>query len=226
MKELQELEAAAGHHFKDPGLLEMAMTHSSYYNEHRKSSAGCNERLEFLGDAVLETVSSEYLYRRYPEKKEGELSRLRAAMVCEPSLAKCARAAGIPEQLRLGHGEEHLGGRNRDSLTSDALEALIGAVYLDAGFAAAADVVKRLVLTRLEEEDLFIDRKTLLQEMAQEDGLSVEYRLLKEEGPAHMKTFTVEALIGGRVLGTGTGHTKKAAEQAAAREAMARCPGD
>lgn len=221
MKNLQELEKRIGYSFRDRGLLEQAMSHSSYANEKRKGHLGSNERLEFLGDAVLELVSSMFLYDRYPELPEGELTRRRAGLVCEPSLAACARECGIPESLLLGKGEEMTGGRKRDSLVSDALEALIGAIYLDGGFDDARDFILRRVLNDAGKRELFHDSKTILQELLQEHGSNpLRYQLIREEGPDHDKQFTAQVSVEDRVLGTGTGHTKKAAEQAAAYQAV------
>ena len=222
-RELKELEQKIGYQFQDEKLFAQAMTHSSYANEHRLSKAGCNERLEFLGDAVLEVVSSDFLFHMYPDKPEGELTKIRASIVCEPTLAYCAGDIDLGSYLLLGRGEEMMGGRGRDSIVSDALESLIGAMYLDGGFEPAQAFVMKFILNDLEDKRIFYDSKTVLQEMVQEGGNHpVEYRLLKEEGPDHSKSFTVEALINGESMGTGTGHTKKAAEQAAALEAIRR----
>lgn len=197
------------------------MSHSSYANEKRRGHLGSNERLEFLGDAVLELVSSEFLFEKYRERPEGELTRKRASLVCEPSLALCAREYGVDKYLLLGKGEEMTGGRNRDSLVSDALEALIGAIYLDGGLANAKEFILKVVLKDVEHRELFYDSKTILQELVQEHGTNpLQYQLLKEEGPDHNKKFTVEVSVDGKVLGCGSGHTKKAAEQAAAYEAV------
>lgn len=221
MKNLHDLEARIGYRFGDFGLLEHAMSHSSYANEKRKGRLGSNERLEFLGDAVLELVSSEFLFEKYKDRPEGELTRKRASLVCEPTLAACAREYGIDKALLLGRGEELTGGRNRDSLISDALEALIGAIYLDGGLANAKEFILRAVLSDVEHKELFYDSKTILQELLQEHGNNpLKYRLVKEEGPDHNKQFTMEVSVEGRILGTGCGHTKKAAEQAAAYEAV------
>ena len=195
--------------------------HSSYTNEKHLPKYRCNERLEFLGDAVLELVSSEYLFKESPHTPEGELTKTRASMVCEPSLALCARDIGLGDYLLLGKGEEATGGRERDSVTSDAMEALIGAVYLDGGFTSAKEFIHRFVLTDLEDKKLFYDSKTILQEMVQ--GMkagTISYRLTGEEGPDHDKSFYVEVLIGDRAYGEGKGRTKKAAEQQAAYRAI------
>jgi ribonuclease-3 len=220
MTYLEELEDRIGYHFKDRELLLTAVTHTSYANEHRKKNCQHNERLEFLGDAVLELVSSEYLFHGHPEMGEGQLSKTRASLVCEPSLAKCAARMGIPKFLRLGNGEEQMGGRTKDSITADAVEAIIGAVFCDGGFEEARKVVRRHVLSDIRKEDLFSDKKSYLQELLQEHNHAVEYRLIDEKGPDHMKSFTVAAVIDGTVCGTGSGRTKKAAEQAAAEEAI------
>lgn len=216
----EALENAIGYRFSNKELLQQALTHTSYANEHRKQGCPHNERLEFLGDAVLELVSSGYLYERYPEKPEGELSRLRASMVCEPSLAKCARELGLPGCLRLGRGEELMGGRTKDSLISDALEAVIGAVYLDGGFPAARELVLKHILLTLSPEDLFMDAKTRLQELLQDRNRNVEYAVLQETGPDHDKHFLVAACLDGVTLATGEGRTKKAAAQEAALAAL------
>lgn len=218
---LKELEEIIGYKFKNRHYLEQAMTHSSYANEKKLGKLGCNERLEFLGDAVLELISSDFLYGEFPQVPEGELTKKRASLVCEPSLAYCAREFGLPQFLMLGKGEDMTGGRNRDSIVSDATEALLGAIYLDGGFANAKEFVLRFILNDMEHKQLFYDSKTILQEIVQEDGSGpVEYPLIREEGPDHNKSFTVKAVVNGRVCGQGTGHTKKAAEQAAAYEAL------
>lgn len=220
-KKLKELEKKIGYDFRDFSLLKTAMMHSSYTNERHLEKYRCNERLEFLGDAVLELVSSEFLFRESPRVSEGELTKTRASMVCEPSLAMCARDIGLGDYLLLGKGEEATGGRKRDSITSDAMEALIGAIYLDGGFTSAKEFIHRFVLTDLEDKKLFYDSKTILQEMVQADrNREISYRLVGEKGPDHNKSFSVEVLIGGDVYGAGQGRTKKAAEQQAAYEAI------
>ena len=220
-KKMKELEEKIGYTFRDPALLQTAMMHSSYTNENHITKHRCNERLEFLGDAVLELVSSEFLFRKSPKMPEGRLTRLRASMVCESSLAMCAADIGLGEYLYLGKGEEATGGRQRDSVTSDAMEALIGAVYLDGGFTNAKEFIHRFVLTDLEDKQLFYDSKTILQEIVQAGGNGrVSYRLTGEEGPDHDKSFCVEVKIGDAVFGSGKGRTKKAAEQQAAYQAI------
>lgn len=216
-KKLKALENRIGYEFRNRNLLILALTHSSYANEKKLGKAGCNERLEFLGDAVLELISSDFLYKKFTQIPEGELTKKRASLVCEPSLAYCARDFGLPQYLLLGKGEDMTGGRNRDSIVSDATEALLGAIYLDGGFASAKEFVLKFILNDLENKQLFYDSKTTLQEIVQaqyEDD--VQYVLVKEEGPDHNKSFYVEALLGDKKLGEGCGHTKKAAEQQAA----------
>lgn len=214
---LSELEKKIGYCFRDKELLKRSMLHSSYANENGLFKYECNERLEFLGDAVLELISSEFLFHGNEKMPEGELTRLRASMVCEPSLAYCAGQIGLGDYLLLGRGEEATGGRHRASVTSDAMEALIGAVYLDGGFANAKELVHRFVLNDLERRKLFYDSKTILQEMVQaERSTQIDYRKLGETGPDHDKVFRYAVYIGSKRYGVGTGHTKKAAEQEAA----------
>ncbi len=219
---LKELEQKIGYTFRNPMLLRQAMCHSSYANEHRNQSIHDNERLEFLGDAVLEVISSDFLFHHYPEMPEGKLTKLRASIVCEPTLALCAAEINLSNYLLLGKGEEHTGGRTRNSIVSDAMEALIGAIYLDGGFANAKEFVERFVLTDIEHKKLFYDSKTILQEIVQRDYKEeeVRYVITGESGPDHAKTFEVEVRIGAMVAGTGCGSTKKAAEQEAAYRAI------
>ena len=212
------LEKKSGYHFQNPHLLKQAMTHSSYANEHKAKGYHDHERLEFLGDAVLEVVSSEFLFRHYPALPEGDLTKLRASIVCEPTLALCARELDLGDFLLLGKGEEHTGGRKRDSIVSDAMEALIGAIYLDGGFASAKEFVHRFIMTDIEHKKLFYDSKTILQEQVQKnwhDG-EISYVLTGEEGPDHDKTFLVDLYVAGEKKSSGKGRTKKAAEQDAA----------
>lgn len=226
---LERLEEKIGYCYKKKELLQQALTHSSFANEQKINKSRDYERLEFLGDAVLELVSSEFLFHSNPDMSEGKLTRLRASMVCEPSLAYCARDLELHEYIRLGKGEEMTGGRHRDSIISDVMEAVIGSLYLDGGFQAAHDFIHRFILTDLEDKILFYDAKTVLQEMIQETPQgSLNYRLIKEEGPDHDKVFVVEAYINGKPVSQGQGRTKKAAEQQAAYEAilMLRKQGD
>lgn len=221
-QDLLELEKKAGYQFHDRRLLERAMTHKSYINEAHMEKYESNERLEFLGDAVLELVTSEFLFQDEAKFPEGELTRMRASIVCEPALAFCARQLDLGGYLRLGKGEEATGGRNRDSLTSDALEALIGAIYMDGGFTNAKEFIHKVVLSDLENKKLFFDSKTILQEVVQARfrDQRVTYRLMGEEGPDHDKSFRTAVRIGDEIYGTGTGHTKKRAEQEAAYHAL------
>lgn len=218
---MEQLEQTIGYTFRNKKLLRQALTHSSYANEKKLGKLGCNERLEFLGDAVLELISSDVLYTRFPKIPEGELTKKRASLVCEPSLAYCARQFDLPKYLFLGKGEDMTGGRMRDSIVSDATEALLGAIYLDGGFEKAREFVLRFILNDMEHQQLFYDSKTILQELVQEKGKqAVEYVLTGESGPDHNKQFSVEVQVNGKTAGTGTGHTKKAAEQAAAYQAI------
>ena len=220
-RELVELEKKINYTFKDKSLLTKAMRHSSYANEKHLPKYECNERLEFLGDAVLELVSSEFLFYEHKTKPEGELTKLRASMVCEPALAYCAKEIDLGDYLLLGKGEDANGGRLRASITSDAMEALIGAIYLDGGFANAKEFILKFVLNDLEHKKLFYDSKTILQEIVQAHfPYGVVYHLIKEEGPDHNKSFTVAVHIGEECYGEGTGRTKKAAEQEAAYHAI------
>lgn len=221
MADLNEFQSKIGYTFKNQHLLEQALTHSSYANEKHMKKHSDNERLEFLGDAVLEIVSSEFLFINYPQKPEGELTKLRASIVCEPTLALCTKPLDLGKYLRLGRGEDHTGGRKRKSILSDALEAVIGAIYLDGGFTNAKEFVLRFIMTDIENKQLFYDSKTILQEQIQsETEEPIHYELVKEEGPDHNKRFTVNVVLGEKVLGSGSGRTKKAAEQEAAYRAL------
>ncbi|MDE7310501.1 MAG: ribonuclease III [Eubacterium sp.] len=221
MRKQLEFQQVIGYTFQQAGLLQQALTHSSYANEKRMKRHSDNERLEFLGDAVLEVVSSEYLYSHFPDMPEGELTKLRASLVCEPTLAYCTKELHLGDYLLLGRGEDRTGGRNRSSILSDALEAVIGAIYLDGGFASAKEFILKFILTDIEHKQLFYDSKTILQETVQGRGLgAMDYKLIGESGPDHDKMFQVELRIGGRKKSTGEGHTKKAAEQEAAYKAL------
>ena len=214
---LSKLEAVIGYKFKNQRLLAHAMTHSSFANERHWDKTKCNERLEFLGDAVLELLSSEFLFKNYPTMPEGEMTKLRASLVCEPTLAFCAEDISLGDYLLLGKGEDQTGGRKRPSVVSDAMEAMIGAIYLDGGLANAKEFVHRFILNDIEHKQLFYDSKTILQEIVQAEYKdSLVYEMVKEDGPDHNKTFEVCVKIGGRVIGRGTGRTKKSAEQVAA----------
>ena len=214
---LKELEKRIGYKFQDFSLLKHALMHSSYTNEKHLPKYQCNERLEFLGDAVLELVSSEFLFLENPKEPEGKLTKTRASMVCEPTLAFCTRDLELGKYLLLGKGEDLTGGRERKSILSDALEAVIGAIYLDGGFASAKEFIDRFILNDIEHKKLFFDSKTILQEVVQAKAEGeLSYQLIREEGPDHDKKFIVEARIGAKTYGQGTGRTKKGAEQEAA----------
>lgn len=222
MKELlARLQEQIGYRFQDEGLLKQAVTHSSFSNEQKINKLGNYERLEFLGDAVLEMISSEFLYRENPDMPEGQLTRMRASMVCEPALAYCARDIDLGSYILLGKGEEATGGRKRDSITSDVMEAVIGAIFLDGGIEEAKKYIYRFILSDLENKILFMDSKTLLQEEIQKNNTAqLHYELVDETGPDHDKEFHVKAYLDGKEIGTGVGRTKKAAEQKAAYEAL------
>lgn len=220
---IEELEHEIGYSFKNKLLLKQALTHSSFANEQKINKYGDYERLEFLGDAVLELVTSEFLFHDNQTMSEGELTKLRASMVCESALAYCARMFGLEEYIQLGRGEEMTGGRNKDSIISDVMEAIIGAVYLDGGMNNASLFINKYIFADLENKQLFYDAKTTLQEYVQRDNKALlHYELISEEGPDHDKNFIVEAKIDETIIGTGSGKTKKAAEQKAAYEALKR----
>lgn len=223
MRTIKEFQQVIGYEFKDENLLKQALTHSSYANEKRMKRLSDNERLEFLGDAVLEAVSSEFLYLNYKNLPEGDLTRLRASMVCEPTLAFCTREIQLGDYVFLGKGEDMTGGRQRKSVLSDAMEAVIGAIFLDGGFDRAKAFVLQYIMTDIEHKRMFYDSKTILQEVCQgQFKQNVTYRLISEEGPDHAKVFTVEVCVGDEFLGKGTGNTKKAAEQEAAYHGLIR----
>lgn len=218
---LGELEEKIGYFFADKKLMRQALTHSSYANEMKINKYDDYERLEFLGDAVLELVTSDFLFRERRENSEGKLTKLRASIVCEPALASCAREISLEQYILLGKGEEATGGRGRDSIVSDVMESLIGAIYLDGGLEEASAFIHRYVLSDLEHKQLFYDAKTTLQEIIQqENNGALRYKLVKEEGPQHDKIFDVEAYVGEKLVGAGSGHSKKAAEQQAAYQAL------
>ena len=219
-KKFLELEKKIGYEFENFDLLVNALTHSSYANEHHIAYKGNNERLEFLGDAVLELTSSEFLFYQYTDLPEGKLTKKRASIVCEPTLALCARAIKLDTFIRLGKGEELTGGRSRDSIVSDACEAVIGAIYLDGGFANAKEFVNKFILNDLDNKKLFFDSKTILQEVIQGLGKEVDYEFIGEEGPEHNKQFVVAAVVDGLFNIKGTGHTKKSSSQNAAYAAL------
>lgn len=218
---MKKLEARLGYRFRNTGLLEHALTHSSYANEHRASGATSNERLEFLGDSILGLIVAEYLFRTHPDMPEGELTRTRAALVCEDSLYEVACTLELGDYLRLGKGEAAGGGRTRPSILADATEAMLAAVYLDGGFDAARGVVQNFILNKEREKAVDRDYKTSLQEHVQRTpGKNVTYRLVEEIGPDHDRVFVMEAAVDGKVMGQGRGRTKKEAEQLAAKAAL------
>ncbi len=222
--EFAKLEERLSYEFSDKSLLKVALTHSSYMNECMDHSRHeCYERMEFLGDAVLELIVSEFLYRKMPDKREGSLSGLRAQLVCEQSLSKLARGLRINEFIILGKGEESCGGRQKSSILCDVFESVLGAVYLDGGFDAACEIVNRELISRYEEI-IVRNYKSELQEMADllEGKPDIEYRTLEESGPDHDKSFTVGVYIGGVQKGVGTGKSKKEAQQLAAAQALGK----
>ena len=213
-----------GYAFKNKTLLENALQHSSYANEHRGGGMRSNERLEFLGDAVLGVVTADYLFCKHPDLPEGDLTRLRAALVCEDSLHEVAQSLELGRHLKLGRGEEQGGGRRRPSILADATESVFAAVYLDGGMEAASELIHRVLLDKGREEaveERRRDFKTELQELVQrKSGSTLGYRLVGSTGPDHAKVFEAAVLLNGEVFSTGTGHSKKEAEQAAAGAAL------
>ncbi len=219
-EKLRELEEKIGYQFQKKELLVQALTHSSFSNEQKINKFVNYERLEFLGDAVLELLSSQFFFENYPDMSEGEMTRMRSSMVCEPALAFCARDLALGQYILLGKGEEATGGRERESITSDVMEALLGAIYLDGGFEEAGRFVQKYILSDLENKQLFYDSKTILQEKIQKAGKQLVYVIVDESGPEHNKIFTVEAKIDGKTVGTGQGRNKKTAEQKAAYQVL------
>ena len=219
---IKDLEAAIGYKFKNITLLQNALTHSSYANEYFRDSLKSNERLEFLGDSVLGMVVAEHLYKTFPDRLEGDLTRMRADMVCEASLAKIAERIDLGQYLLLGHGEEQSGGRNRPSILADAVESVLAACFLDGGMEAARRFIETFVLCNVPQSRLRnVDYKTALQELVQQKkNQQISYQLVGESGPDHNKSFCVEVTLNGTVVGKGTGSSKKRAEQDAARIAM------
>jgi len=221
-----EFQEIIQYHFKDINLLKNALTHSSFLNEGKQLQTINNERLEFLGDAILDAVISDYLYSRLNNGEEGELTKLRAVIVCERSLAACGIGLSIGDYLRLGKGEENSGGRKRGSIVADAMEAVIGAVYLDGGWNAVHDFVIRIFSDVIEDAisgKLHMDYKTEIQERLQSHGeAEISYVIEREEGPDHDKTFYANLIFQGNVIGSGSGRSKKEAEQQAAKQALER----
>lgn len=210
--------------FKDKKLISTALTHSSYANEHKNEKIECNERLEFLGDAILGFVIGEYIFKKFSMWPEGKLTKLRANVVCETMLSKKGKELGINNVLKLGNGEEHTGGRDRNSIIADAVESVIGAIYLDGGMDEARKFILSLLADEVEKISKTVhvlDAKTTLQEILQKDSQEpIEYKLICESGPAHCKVFTTEVCHKGKILGKGEGHSKKESEQRAAMEAI------
>ena len=218
---LKELQQKIDYQFKDENLLFTAVTHSSYANEHKLHKIHHNERLEFLGDAVLEIVSSDFLFKNFPDMAEGQMSKKRASLVCEPTLAYCARQIGLGKYLMLGKGEDMGGGRNRDSILSDALEAVIGSIYLDGGLNKASKFIMTHVLNDIEHKAMFQDSKTILQEILQKNHRDpITYEVVDMKGPEHNRMFVMQVKLGDAVIGQGSGRTKQAAGQEAAYHAI------
>ena len=220
---MKTLEERIGYTFRDRSLLENALTHSSYANEHRGAGMPSNERLEFLGDSILGLVVADHLYRTRPDLPEGDLTRIRAALVCEGSLVEVAKGLDLGSYLKLGRGEESGGGRHRPSIQADAVEAMLAAVYLDGGIGQARRLIHELIVDQEQERTAAgRDYKTALQELVQRtSGQALAYRLIGESGPDHAKTFEMEVLLNGTAIGSGSGRSKKEAEQAAAKTAVA-----
>lgn len=219
--QIEEFESKIGYTFQNKKLLQQALTHSSFANEKRINKQENNERLEFLGDAVLELTTSEVLFKEHNKMPEGELTKLRASLVCEQTLSLCAKDLNLGQYIFLGKGEAATGGRERNSILSDALEAIIGAIYLDGGFTNAKEFICNFVLSDIDQKKLFFDSKTILQEIIQSDyKKELRYELISEEGPDHNKKFTVMAYMDSTELCLGVGRTKKAAEQQAAYQSI------
>lgn len=219
----QQFQTEIGIHFLNERLLKQAFTHSSYVNEHRRKPYEDNERLEFLGDAVLELTVSQYLYKKYPLMSEGELTKLRAAIVCEPSLVTFAHSLSFGKLVLLGKGEELTGGRERPALLADVFEAFIGALYLDQGMNIVDEFLMKVVFPKIDEGAFshVMDYKSQLQELVQRDATgNIEYKIHLEKGPAHNKEFVSNVSLNGRIMGTGIGRSKKEAEQQAAQQAL------
>ena len=221
---MEELQKKLGYEFKDKSLLKKALKHSSYANEN-KAEGECNERLEFLGDSVLGFSVATYLYKNFPNLPEGKMTRLRSEMVCEENLAKAAKELGLGEKLLLGKGEEKGGGRNRPSISADAMEAVIAAIFLDSGYDEADRLINDLIISNfvIDDNALLVDYKTRLQELVQRKaGQHLVYEEMGEEGPDHDKVFTVAAVLNGETLAIGVGKSKKIAEQDAAKAALGK----
>lgn len=224
---MKTLETKLGYQFQNPKLLDHALTHSSYANEHHLGSISSNERLEFLGDSVLGMIVADHLYRTFPDLPEGDLTRIRANLVCEGSLVLVAKEWDLGRYLKLGKGENACGGRSRPSILADAVEAVLAAVFLDGGLEHDRDIIQRFLLDRMEQVNRASrDHKTYLQELVQrKSGQVLSYELIGESGPDHNKTFQMQVLLNSQPIGQGTGHSKKEAEQAAANAAIERLEG-
>ncbi len=220
MNNYDELEKKIGYKFKDVSHLDIAFTHKSYANELMIKSRESYERYEFLGDAILEFLVSRFLFDEYKEKAEGELTKLRASLVCEFTLSKISRELKLGQYGFFSKGEKLSGGSNRDSILCDMFESLLGAIYIDGGLDEADRFVRTFLLTDIEHKKLFYDSKTRLQEYAQKNSYKISYNLLNEEGPEHDKTFYVEVLVGDKINANGKGHSRKTAEQTAAFNAL------
>ena len=220
-QDISKFEQLIGYTFKNKDLIIQAFTHSSFVNEQKINKKPDYERLEFLGDAVLEMISSAFLFKKYPDKKEGEMSKIRASLVCEPALAFDSEQLELKNYIQLGKGEEATGGRNKDSIISDVMEAVIGALFLDGGIDEAKKFIDNYVLTNADSMQMFSDSKSILQELVQGESLGeIRYEICGESGPEHDKIFEVRVYVGDKNLGEGTGKTKKAAEQKAAYQAL------
>lgn len=219
-KDIKQLEEAIGYTFNDPGYLTVALTHSSYANEIRAGRGADYERQEFLGDAVLELISSDHIFHNHPDMPEGDMTKLRASLVCEPALAHCARDIDLADYIRLGRGEESTGGRTKESIISDVMEAIIGGIYLDSGIDEAAKFVNRFIMSHADEIHAFYDAKSQLQQLVQANGQVVTYEVIGESGPDHAKVYKVACLIDGEQVSDGEGRSKKSAQQAAALDAL------
>lgn len=226
---MKELEAKLGYEFKNKDLLNTALTHSSYANENKRQNIVNNERLEFLGDSVLGMTVADYLYRTREDMPEGQMTKLRAELVCEKSLASVAEKLDLGQYILLGHGEEQGGGRERHSIIADAVEAVIAAIYLDGGCDKASEFIHRFILEPMEVGETVVsrDNKTELQEMIQrKSGQVLTYKMTDQSGPDHNKTFSFAVLLNGEVIGNGVGRSKKEAEQAAAGDALRKMKND
>jgi len=218
---LSDLESRIEYTFKDKLLLKQALTHTSHANEQMINRPPSYERIEFLGDAVLDLITGEYLMDTYPQMAEGELTKTRAQTVCEPALAHCAKDLELGQYILLGKGEEHSGGRSRDSIIADVMEALIGAIYRDGGLDAAKKFVFKFILSDLADKNLFHDSKSTIQEYIMKNGLGkLRYELSSVSGPEHNKAFHINLFLEDQKIGSGSGKSKKAAEQQAASQAM------